>query len=92
MLETELTQYIRTLDASAGACTRAEDRPLYQAHLAEAARMFAALSAPDAHAKLLAIVQSEVQSYGRGFLSGAPGEQAEAAFQRFAAAAGGAAT
>jgi len=54
--------------------------------------MFAALSAPNAHAELLAIVQIEAQSYGRGFLSDTPGEQAEAAFQKFAAAVSGAAT
>lgn len=92
MLERELAHYIAALDASAEACTRAEDRVVYQAHLAAAARMFAALSPPVAQAKFLSLVQSEVEAYGRGFLSGTAGEQAESAFQTFASAARGVAT
>jgi hypothetical protein len=91
-LERELAQYISALDEAAGACTRAEDRARYQAHLAAAARMFAALSPPADQSQFLSLVQSEVETYGRGFLSGTAGEQAESAFQTFAAAARSVAT
>jgi len=84
VLEKELAQYIAELDAAASACTRAEDRHMYQSHLAEAARMFVALSSAEPLAQVLPLVESEAHGYGWGFLSGSSGEKAEAAFQKFA--------
>jgi hypothetical protein len=74
-----LVRYVDILGASAAGTTRAEDRSVYQAHLAEAALMVADLHAGRVDA-LRTRLKSEEHAYGWSFLSGEHGAQAEAAF------------
>jgi hypothetical protein len=83
-LEDGLAAYIHVLSDSAERCRRAEDRPTYQHHLAEAARMFASLRGNTPLESVKAIVVAERRAYGRSFLSDEAGALAEAAFNRFA--------
>lgn len=78
-----LTNYVSVLEVSAEQTTRAEDRSVYTRHLAEAARMFAALHAGDEQG-LRERIKAERRNYGWGFLSGEPGAAAEAAFDALA--------
>ena len=78
-----LTKYVSVLAASAEQTTRAEDRTAYTAHLAEAARMFAALHAGDEET-FRERIAAERRAYGWGFLSGEVGVAAEAAFDALA--------
>ena len=78
-----LTNYVSVLEASAEHTTRAEDRSVYTRHLAEAARMFAALQAGEEQA-LRERIEAERRTYGWGYLSGEPGAAAEAAFDALA--------
>jgi hypothetical protein len=77
-----LTAYVATLAASADATTPAEDRAVYTGHLAEAARMYAAL-----HTGNLKVfrerVASERRAFGWGFLSGDTGAATEESFASF---------
>jgi hypothetical protein len=83
-LEAALATYVDVLCRSAERTNRAEDRPRYQSHLAEAARMFKAIKHDRSLAGLQAIVRRERHSFGWSFLSGQEGDQAEAAFNAFA--------
>jgi hypothetical protein len=78
-----LARYIAALERSAATTRRAEDRNQYAAHLGEAARMFKALHAKSTE-ELKLIVAGERVAYGRSFLSGQAGTDAEAAFDEFA--------
>ncbi len=80
-----LATYVSELARCADAATRAEDRAVYTAHLAAAARLFALARSGRSDA-FAALLEAEGRAYGRGFLSGQPGRDAEAAFARFAAA------
>ncbi len=83
-LETALATYVNELCKSADRTHRAEDRPRYQAHLAEAARMFRALRYERSLSELQSIVASERRNYGWSFLSDDEGSRAESAFDTFA--------
>jgi hypothetical protein len=83
-LESALAEYVDELCQSADRTHRAEDRPQYQAHLAEAARMFGALRHERALDELRSIVARERHAYGWSFLSDDEGRRAEAAFAAFA--------
>ena len=78
-----LAEYVAVLTASADATRHAADRPLYEMHLACAARMFVA-----AHQKqgenLVRLIEDERRGYRWSFLSGDEGDRAEAAFNAFA--------
>ena len=78
-----LTKYVSVLAASAERTTRAEDRTAYTRHLAEAARMFAALHAGDEQA-LRERIEAERRAYGWSYLSGDAGGDAERAFAALA--------
>lgn len=82
-LSTALAEYISTLAASADRASRAEDRPIYTRHLAEAALMFSDLHS-GSHGTLRERIESERHSYGWGYLTGDAGAAAEAAFDAFA--------
>ena len=82
-----LSHYVSVLAASAEHTTRAEDRAVYTGHLAEAARMFAALHAGDEQA-LRTLLERERRAFGWGYLSGDTGAAAEAAFATFASLVG----
>jgi hypothetical protein len=84
-LETALAEYLAELCLSADRTSHADDRSLYQAHLAEAARMFKALRHDDSVSELEEIVARERRSYGWSHLGGEEGRRAEAAFESFAA-------
>lgn len=83
-LETALADYVDELCKSADQTHRAEDRPRYQTHLAEAARMFRAVRQTRSLAELRSIVARERHNYGWSFLSNEEGRRAEAAFEAFA--------
>jgi hypothetical protein len=83
-LEAELAKYIEALSESAISTHRAEDRPQYEKHLAEAARMFGALRRDPTLHQLKSIVAQERHNYGSSYLSDEPGSKAEAAFDSFA--------
>lgn len=82
-----LTTYVSELVRCADATTRAEDRAVYTAHLAAAARLFA-LASSGRSDEFTALLQAERRAYGWGYLSGQCGRDAEAAFARFAASCG----
>ncbi len=84
-VEEALATYIQVLSDSADQTHRAEDRPVYERHLAAAARMFVALRRDPTLQELKAIVAHERHGYGWFYLSDEAGAQAEAAFTRFAA-------
>ncbi len=62
----------------------ANDRPIYQQHLAAAAVMLAAIREDPSLAKLRVRVADERRAYGWGHLAGAAGTEAEKAFHDFA--------
>jgi hypothetical protein len=76
-------RYIAALERSAATTRRAEDRNQYTAHLGEAARMFKALHS-GSNDELKLVVAGERVAYGRSFLIGQAGSDAEAAFDEFA--------
>lgn len=82
--EAALAAYVGVLCRAADQASRAEDRPRYEKHLAEAARMFKSLHADDAVRELKSIVARERHNYGWSFLSDEEGQRAEAAFDLFA--------
>jgi hypothetical protein len=83
-LERALAEYISVLQSSSKTTNRAEDRPRYQQHLAEAALMYAALKKDRSVKKLKELVASERHGYGWDYLDGPAGDEAEAAFNVFA--------
>jgi hypothetical protein len=85
-LKTELAKYIGALAESAARTKRAEDRVVYMQHLAAAALMFLLLQNEMERVALEEWVSDEKRAYGWGYLAGNEGEEAESAFQRFAAA------
>ncbi len=85
-LESELAQYIAVLSESAGGTRRAEDRRLYEAHLAQAAVMFKVLRRDRSLSGLRALIATERRNYGWSYLSDDQGHSAESAFDRFATA------
>jgi len=83
-IEKALAEYIIVLRDSFANCHRAEDRPLYEKYLAEAAIMLAEVHLGGSLTKLKERVASERHSYGWGYLSYEEGEAAESAFHKFA--------
>ena len=83
-LEDALAKCIQVLSNASERTHRAEDRPWYQAHLAAAAQMFAALRGEQPIQALRTLVAAERHGYGWGYLSDEVGSQAEQAFDRFA--------
>ena len=78
-----LVAYVTVLTRSADETARAEDRAAYSQHLAAAAKMFVAAHLGQ-NAELEALILTERVAYGRGYLTGAPGDAAERAFDTFA--------
>ena len=78
-----LPEYVRLLERAAATTARAEDRSKYRDHLAEAARMLAAVSgtSPD-WTKLREILVDEERAFGWSYLSDSIGAEVEAAFSR----------
>ncbi|HSW11036.1 MAG TPA: hypothetical protein VLK32_09055 [Bacillota bacterium] len=78
-----LTEYVRHLEQGAANTTRAELRPQYRDRLAQAARLFAALSDPRPDwEKVRTIVTDEERAIGWSYLPGGNGAEAESAFVR----------
>ena len=78
-----LTDYVRRLEEGAESTTRAELRPQYRNHLAQAARLFAALCQPRPNwEKTRTILADEERAIGWSYLPGGQGDAAEAAFER----------
>ena len=73
--------YIRSLTDGLDTTTQGGERPQYQAHLAEAARLVALLEGGEPVGKWL---DAEEHSYGWSFLSGPEGEAATSAFVELA--------
>ena len=79
-----LAEYITILGKSAADTKWANDRQIYQQHLAEAALMFVVIENDKSIEKLKSLVSSERHSYGWGYLSGPEGSATESAFDKFA--------
>jgi len=79
-----LAKYVSILEESARTTHRAEDRSIYEKHLANSAKMFLAIESEDPLGSLKRLVSDERRFYGWGYLSGAAGEAAESAFNEFA--------
>jgi hypothetical protein len=81
-----LSEYVGVLEKGAATTTRAEDRPRYRDHLAQAARIFSAvtISEPD-WTKVRDIVQDEERAFGWSYLSDDVGAAAEAGLSRLRA-------
>lgn len=79
-----LANYIESLEAGSSRTHRAEERGLYQQHLAVAALMFVAIENQTSIAKVRELVASERRSYGWSFLEGPEGKAVETAFNEFA--------
>ena len=84
-IEDALAHYIGVLSDSLRQTSRANDRHVYMAHLAEAAIMFASVHRGEPLSMLKERVAAEVRSYGWGYLEGAEGDAAEGAFRELAA-------
>jgi hypothetical protein len=83
-IERALAEYIIVLRNSRDNCHRAEDRPKYEWHLAEAAVMLAEIHLGGSLAQLKKRVAQERHGYGWDYLSYDEGTAAEKAFDRFA--------
>lgn len=82
VLVTKLAEYVRCLEEGAATTTRAEDRPRYRDRLAQAVRIFAAVSgATPAWEKVREVVAEEERAIGWSFLPGSKGADAETAFE-----------
>ena len=79
-----LAAYTTALIASADSTHRAEDRVLYERHLAVTARMFVAAHNDPTGRALRALIEDERRSYGRSFLSDSEGDRTASAFDAFA--------
>ena len=82
-----LANYLQVLASSADTTPRAEERRLYEMHLALGARMFVA-AARQQPSDLAKLVQAERRNYGWSFLPGDEGDRAERAFNAFAETVG----
>ena len=65
-----LAQYVGALLESTDTTNRSEDRPRYERHLAQSARMFYAIRRDPALDHLAALVAEERRAFGWSFLSG----------------------
>ena len=83
-IERILAEYIIVLRNSRDKCHRAEDRPKYERHLAEAAVMLAEIHLGGNLAQLKKRVAGERHGYGWDYLSYDEGSAAESAFHKFA--------
>jgi hypothetical protein len=85
-----LREYVQLLERAAATTTRAEDRSKYRDHLAEAARMLAAVTGtnPD-WTKVREILLGEERAFGWSYLSDSIGAEVEAAFSRLRSLAQG---
>jgi hypothetical protein len=75
-----LTDYVTVLERSIGTTSFANDRPIYQGHLAVAASMYAAVHRGASPSELREKVAEERHAYGWGYLQGNEGAAAETAF------------
>jgi hypothetical protein len=80
-----LAKYLAVLATSADRTNYAEDRILYQQHLAVAAKMLAAIYSDQSLAALRTLVAEERRAFGLSYLSGEPGKLAENSFNEFSA-------
>lgn len=81
-IEREIARYIRVLAESKDRTPRAEDRGLYEKHLAAAAVFLAEFLESGSVAGVLSALQAEERAFGWSFLDGESGREAEAAFGR----------
>jgi hypothetical protein len=79
-----LVEYVSVLQTSADNTNQTEDRPKYDGHLANSARMFVAIEKYSSLEKLRHLVEEERHSFGWGYLVGPTGNAAESAFNAFA--------
>ena len=79
-----LTDYVTVLEDSVGTTSFANDRPIYQRHLAAAATIYAMVHRGASPSKLKEKVAEERHAYGWGYLQGNEGDAAESAFHKFA--------
>ena len=79
-----LAKYITVLAQSADRTHRAEDRPMYEKHLAAAARMLPAMHEDPRLRSLAGLVADEKRAFGWSYLSDDEGDAAERAFSEFA--------
>ncbi len=82
-----LAVYVHALVDASAACRQAAERPLYEARLAGAARMFEALRRDSTSASLLPHLEAEQHALGWSYFSEAGGAEVERTFGEFAAAA-----
>ncbi len=82
-----LVVYVHALVDASAACRQAAERPLYEARLAGAARMFEALRRDPTCATLLPLLEAEQHALGWSYFSEAGGAEVERTFGEFAAAA-----
>ena len=82
-LEDALARYISILTLASKETTHSSDRPRYNLHLAQAAKMFPVIRSKNDLAVLKDLVEQERHNYGWGYLSDGCGERAEAAFTEF---------
>ncbi len=78
-----LAQYITVLADSYDRTSRAEDRPLYLHHLAEAAIIFSLIHQGTSQEAIEEKLASERHGFGWNYLSGPEGDAAERAFVQF---------
>jgi len=83
-IKTEIAKYIIILRDCRNNCRRAEERQLYENHLAAAAIMFAETHLEFSVSQLKERVASEKRGYGWSYLSGKEGLAAEGAFHKLA--------
>ena len=83
-IESSLAEYVEVLASSLDNTKHANDRSVYEKHLAVAARMLVAASKENGIKELREIVAEERRSFGWSFLSGEEGERAERAFNHLA--------
>jgi hypothetical protein len=82
-LQDALAKYVRIVGTSADSTHETNNRPLYDLHLAQAARLFADLRAGDM-AAVRERVADESRAFALTFLAGRDGEAAERAWHAFA--------
>lgn len=82
-MEDALALYISVLRHSATVTREAQDRLAYSDHLAKAALLFEAIHKGDS-SHVSRLLEEEGKYFGRSFLAGEEGKEAETAFSRFA--------
>ena len=83
--EAAIVGYVDALDRALDSTTHTADRPLYDHHLAEAARLVSILAVDD-QIRLAEWISGEEHAFDWSDLSGAEGEEVERAFADLVAA------